>query len=102
MKYLIAIAIACFCTGCLQTMGITRGPGSTTYEIEVKQYIKGQPMDADTKTTKSTDGEQTASGGGNIVINIVPVGDSVVETADDNSAAKEASAETTPTVKVTP
>ena len=34
--------------------------------------------------------------------NIVPVGDSVVETADDNSAAKGATAETTPTVKVTP
>jgi hypothetical protein len=96
MKHLLIIAAMILTTGCLGTKQLFRGPGSTTYEINVDQRIEGIPVGA--KTTISDKGD--ASGG--IVINIVPVGDSVVETADDNSAAKNATSETTPTVKVTP
>jgi hypothetical protein len=100
-RWAVLALIAICCTGCLQTLGITRGPGSTHYDINVKQYIKGDAMHA--KTDAKRDGtELETTGGGNINITIVPIGDSVVETDDDNSAAKGSTAETTPTVKVTP
>ena len=99
---LLALFIAVVCTGCLQTMGISRGPGSTHYDISIRQYIKGEPMGASTDTQKADDGKQLTTGGGNININIVPVGDSVIETQDDNSAAKNATSETKPSVTVVP
>lgn len=97
---LALFTVSVFATGCLQTLGMTKGPGSTHYDITIRQYIKGEPMGATTDTQKSDDGRQLTTGGGNININIVPVGDSVIETQDDNSAAKNAVS--TPSATIVP
>ena len=94
--YLVIAALGLVCTGCLQTMGLTRGPGSVTYDIRVDQHVDGLPVNA----TAEVHDKYKTSGGVNITI-VSYERDKKIETADDNSASKNATSSTTPTVKVT-
>lgn len=97
MKTAIFIALVLICTGCITTPNRSQGPGSTTQHIEIRQENHGAPLNG--TTTVSDKGETS----GGIVINFISYErDKVTETADDNSQAKNATSEVTPTVDVTP
>ena len=96
-KTLIAALLMVLCTGCLTTERFSRGPGSVTYDIRIDQRIDGLPVNASAKVQD----KYTTSGGINITI-VSYERDKTIETADDNSAAKNATSATTPSVTVTP